>query len=267
MALAEDEAKDIVQVLASQPSQADLQTVLTRFEPVATIPSSSAASIIFALVNTTIPELWRTLPPSTTQHIVRCLASVAGVNALLMRADQLHAQIRHTPSQNEKTQLEDAVQVLGLILENGRFTAVRVFEDAMTSGIQGKLLMSEYIALVAGSKILNLVSRVSMELEEKSWISDGKEFSRWLGRQCAGAINILPNLPEISTLLGKALSIGYPSLSPIGAGFDYSRCRREYVSTDYGALGRVCTGDNLPSTHGGNYPCKIPVAALFYQVL
>jgi telomere length regulation protein len=215
MALSEDEAKDTVQVLTSQPSQEALQGLLTRFEPTAHIPSSSTASIIFALVNTTIPQLWRTLPPSTNQHIVRCLASVAGVNALLMRADQLHAQIRHTPSPNEKTQLEDVIQVLELILENGRFGAVKVFENARTSDMQGRLVMSEYIALVAGSKILNLVSRVSMELEEKSWIADGREYSKWLGRQCAGAIIGLPDLPEVSTLLGKALSIGYPSSFPI----------------------------------------------------
>jgi telomere length regulation protein len=218
MSLVEDEAKDIVQVLTTQPSQEALETVLTHFEPVAHIPSSSAASVIFALVNTTVPQLWRALPLSTRQEIVRCLASVAGVNAFLMRADQLHAQIRHTPSQNEKTQLEDVVQVLGLILENGRFGTVKVFESARTSGMQGKLVMSEYIALVAGSKILNLVSRVSMELEEKSWIANGREYSKWLGRQCADAITALPDLPEVSTLLGKALSIGYPSSRPVVRG-------------------------------------------------
>jgi len=257
----------MVHLLTSQPSETALQSVLTRFEPVARTPCSSSASVIFVLVNTTIPQVWRALPPSTNQAIVRCLVCVAGVNALLMRADQLHAQIRHASSQNERTQLEDVIQVLELILENERFAAVRVCELSSTSGLQGRLLMSEYISLVAGSKILNLVSKVSMQLEEKTWIADGREYSRWLGRQCADAITTLPEQVEVSTLLGKALSIGYPSLSPVFQTFD-CRCRRRgNVPPDHSALGRICAGHILTSADGRDYPCKIAVTYLFYHVL
>jgi len=215
MAISEDEAKVVVQILTSQPSQEDLHNILTGFEPVAHFPSASTAAVVFALVNTTIPELWKSLQSSsaTAQLILRCLASIAGVNALIMRTDQLHRQIRDlSSSRNEKAQLVDAVQVVSLILENERFSSVSVFEFGKANGSQGKLLMNEYISLVGGSKILNVMSKVSMDLEEKSWAADGRQYSKWLGRQCAEAIIALPSMVEVSTLVGKALTIGYPSL-------------------------------------------------------
>jgi len=170
MSFSEDEAKVAVQILASQPSQEDLHNILTRFEPVAHLPSASTAAVLFAVVNTTIPELWRSLQssPATAQLILRCLASIAGVNALVMRINQLHGQMRHSSaSGNEKAQLVDALQVVSLILENKRFSAVSVFEFGKANGTQGKLLMNEYISLVGGSKILNVLSKVSMDVEER----------------------------------------------------------------------------------------------------
>jgi len=215
MSLSEDEAKLVVQILASQPSQEELRNILSRFEPVAHLPSASTAAVVFALVNTTIPEIWKSLQSSsaTAQLILRCLASIAGVNALIMRMDQLHGQMRHSSaSGNEKAQLVDALEVVSLILENERFSTVSVFEFGKANGTQGKLLMNEYISLVGGSKILNVLSKVSMEVEEKCWAADGRQYSKWLGRQCAAAISALPSMAEVSALLGKALTIGYPSL-------------------------------------------------------
>src|SRR5271169_1026105 len=120
MELSGEDAEAIVKILASQPSQEALARALRQFEPNFSSPTSSTASVIFAIVNTTIPELWRSLQSNTAlkktvQLMVDCLSSISGVNALLMRLDQLHARVRHLSADNDKQQIEDALEILTMI--------------------------------------------------------------------------------------------------------------------------------------------------------
>lgn len=217
MALSEEDTETIVKTLTSRPSQEGLVEALSRFEPSAASATSSSASVIFAIVNTTVPELWHSLrsyTPSkrTVQLIVNCLSSISGVNALLMRLDQLHIRVQHLSSDNDKHQLKDILEILTLILERDKFSPETVIGALMQDGARGKMLLNEYIALVGGSKILNVVSKTSMDLDEKDiWISDGKRYSNWLGEELAKAIKSHSDVLEVSTLLGKALNIGYSS--------------------------------------------------------
>lgn len=218
MALSEQDKDSIINTLTSEPSQKDLTTALRLFKLSSTVITSASASIVFALVNTTIPELWRSLRSNsqasseTVALLVICLSSVGGVNALLMRLDQVHARIRHVSADNEKSQLEDIMEVLTLILEGGRFTPAVVIRGNIENEARGKMLLNEYYSLVGGSKLLNVVSKISVDLDEdkKTWISDGKKYSSWLGKQLANALKETSDVSEVSTLLGKALNLGYP---------------------------------------------------------
>ena len=216
MELSGEDAEAIVKILTSQPSQEALARVLRQFEPTSSSPTSSTASVIFAIVNTTIPELWRSLQSNTTlkktvQLIVNCLSSISGVNALLMRLDQLHARVRHLSADNDKHQIEDVLEILTLILGSDKFSPSTVIGELLKDGTKGKMMLNEYISLVGGSKILNVVSKVSMDLEGTDiWISDGKRYSKWLGERLSEAVKAHSEVPEVSALLGKALSLGYP---------------------------------------------------------
>ena len=129
-----------------------------------------------------------------------------------MRMDQVHTRIRHLSAENEKSQLEDILDVLSLILEGDGFTPATVIRGNTENGTKGKMLLNEYISLVGGSKLLNVVSKVSMDLDDgkRTWISEGKKYGSWLGKTLGVAIKLYPEVPEVSTLLGRALSIGYP---------------------------------------------------------
>jgi len=217
MALSEQDKDSIISTLSSQPSQKDLNTALRLFDSSSGDATPVSASIIFALVNTTIPELWRSLRSNsqareTVTLLVSCLSSVGGVNALLMRLDQVHARIRHLSADNEKTQLEDIMDLLTLILEGDGFTPTASIRASSEDGARGKMLLNEYISLVGGSRLLNMVSKVSVDLDEekRNWISDGKQYSRWFGQQIATTIKEFPDVSEVSTLLSKALNLGYP---------------------------------------------------------
>ena len=216
MELPGEDTEVIVKVLTSQPSQETLTRVLRQFEPTASSATASTASIIFAIVNTTIPELWRSLQSDTTakktvQLIVNCLSSISGVNALLMRLDQLHARLRHLSADNDKHQIEDILKILTVILENDKFGPSTVISELVKDGNKGEMMLNEYMSLVGGSKILNVVSKVSMDLEGTDiWISDGKRYSKWLGERLSEAVKTQSEVSEVSVLLGKALSIGYP---------------------------------------------------------
>lgn len=104
------------------------------------------------------------------------------------------------------------MEVLTLILEGDGFTPAVVIRGNTGNGARGKMLLNEYMSLVGGSKLLNVVSKISMDLDEnkKTWISDGKKYSSWLGKRLANALKDTPDVSEVSTLLGKALNLGYP---------------------------------------------------------
>jgi telomere length regulation protein len=219
MDLSEKDTNAVVKILSSQPTEEELSQALCRFEPSSTSANSSAASIIFAVVNTTISELWPSLRSNTSskqtiQLIVSCLSSVAGVNALLMRLGQLHARVQHLSSSDDKRQLEDILEVLTLILENDKFSPSTVICALAQDSAKGKMLLNEYISLVGGSKILNVVSRSTMKLDKDIWISDGRRYSKWLGERLEKAAIADSGVPEVSILFGKALNIGYPGILP-----------------------------------------------------
>ena len=221
MELSDEDSRSIVKTLTSQPSQEELTKALSLFEPSSTYATSYFASIIFAIVNTTIPELWQSLHTNITDNsktinlIVGCLSSVSGVNALLMRLDQLYLQIRHQSSQNEKHQLEDILEILTLILENDKFSPKAVINSLLSGNMKTKMLFNEYVLLAGGSRILNMVSKITTELDLKKdlWIGDGKKYSKWLGQEVGKATKLYPDNTEVSTLFGKALNIGYPCIA------------------------------------------------------
>lgn len=215
-----DDVADIVQILASKPSEEELISALKRFDSRSSSPTQSSASIVFTLVNTTIPELWRSLASNrgskeTVRLITECLSSVAGVNALLMRLDILYREAQKSSIKIEQNQLGDVLQVLTLILKGDRFSLLGVIELCRLEKANGKLLFNEYVALVGGSRILNVVSKVAASMDNGGniWIAEGKAYSRWLGKRIGEAIIKFSDGPEVETLLGKSLSLGYPCMS------------------------------------------------------
>jgi len=217
MDAADHDAAAIVQTLTSQPSEEQLLQALKQFKPWSSSPTSSSASVIFTLVNTTVPELWRSLASNTDSKetvrlLVECLSSIAGVNALLIRLDGLYTQAQKSSSKSEQTQLQDVMQILTLILEGNKFSPAEVISQCRQDKGKGRFLFNEYMTLVGGSRILNAVPKVaaSMENEGNNWIAEGKAYSRWLGKKTGEAIILHPDGPEVDLLLAKSLTLGYP---------------------------------------------------------
>lgn len=211
------DAAALVQTFTCQPSEEQLSQGLKQFKPWSSSPTQSSASVIFTLVNITIPELWRSLASTTTSKktvrlLTECLSSVSGVNALLLRLDSLHAQALKSSSRDEQNQLQDVLQVLSLILEGDKFCPAEVIGLCRADNSRGKLLFNEYVTLVGGSRILNVVSKVASSVDhgESYWIAEGKAYSRWLGKRIGEATYLSSDGPEVDVLLGKSLSLGYP---------------------------------------------------------
>ena len=222
MALSEEEAKSIAQTLTSQPSESQLADTLRRFLPFSNSVTRSSGSIAFTLVNTTIPELWSALKSNeeseeTVALITSCLSSISGVNALLVRLHQLHGQMRHLPDAKGGIQVEEILEVLTRILEEGdSFSPARAINLYSQDQVNGKFLLNEYMSLVVGSKILNTASRICLDMSIKKdfWISDGKRYSKWLGGCLGLAIKSQSGNADVSPLFGKSLNLGYPSQLP-----------------------------------------------------
>jgi telomere length regulation protein len=221
---AEGESDSLVQILSSQPSQENLRDVLRDFSPSSSSPSPATAAVIFVLVNTTLPELWRSLrdqgsaSKETMRLLVECLSNISGVNALLMRLQQLDSENFQAASKSSAL-TEDILEVLSLILEGEAFSPAAVIRKTSLNDAKGRMLWNEYAALVGGSKILNSASKAAARLDsaKPKWICHGKQYSQWLGKGVGKAIREFCDINATSTLLGKALGLGYPSLSQFSA--------------------------------------------------
>jgi telomere length regulation protein len=210
------ETDSLVQILTSQPSQEQLDAVLREFKPSSSLPSSPSAAVLFVLVNTTLPELWRSLrgqgstSNGTISLLVDCLSNVSGVNALLMRLQQLESQ---NQQETVNPAVEDILDVLSLILQGDEFAPSNIIKRYSQPAANGKLLLNEYAALVGGSKILNLASKVAAKIDRSKVLSicNGQQYSLWLGKGVGKAIREFCDIEATSLLLRKALGLGYPS--------------------------------------------------------
>jgi hypothetical protein len=207
-----DDAEDVVAGLKAQPSVRELAGLLRRFKDWAGTPSSETASVVYVLVNTTLPELWTSLDKflPVTQLLIQCLSTVTGVNALLLRLNQPDS----LDSTKQSVVVSEVLDVLTHILDSGHFTPRTVLEGLLPADDRGRILLNEYISLIGGSKILNVASKAAVATDvTEFWICDGRRYTTWLARGIAAAVRENVDIDAEATLLGKALSLGYPSSS------------------------------------------------------
>ncbi|KAK6366328.1 telomere binding protein [Exophiala oligosperma] len=229
---------DAREVLKSQPDSEDLIAVLQylqygiqgRHDFNIRIPSPKASQIINVLVTTTVPDQWlhlRSSDLSKTDALLKklllsCLKSVAGIGALLMQIKQLTT----TNSQKTNPVLEDAISVVGILL-SGNGIVKELLIDATTffpSETQRRVYWQEVTSLLAGSKVLSTIAQALAKTEQSdernlmtSWLGDGAEYSRWLGKNISTAATACVSMSfsgihymnMLCQLLKRGLGLGY----------------------------------------------------------
>lgn len=239
--------EEIVKALRNQPGIEVLQKILKHLAKTSTssddfslvTPSPLSAQTVDILVNSTIPDYWRTLKETNrlVKELVKCLQNANGLGALLSRLRPLIADCRQKkPVDNTRdpsTYIEDLVEVLEKVLAGDR-TSTQIWHDIRLHSqnpTQRTLMWKEYVSQVASGRIVAAVAEAEDVLKELgsspkgSWLANGQEYASWLGHNMAvlmkDAITEEESVSDVTSLCAKALSFGY-----LGWYFTYRRINR-----------------------------------------
>ncbi|KAF2118481.1 telomere length regulation protein-domain-containing protein [Lophiotrema nucula] len=191
------------------------------------VPSPIQAQIINTLVNTTIPDYWRTLRGSGRKKklLLACLRNTSGIGAILSRLRLLTADARQKKAADQTrdvvTQIEDLFDISEQVLA-GDHVSHQLWKDISTHCLNTnlrKLIWREYISQVTSGKIVSAVAEAEDILKEKqvpqmaTWLANGTEYATWLGLNLVNLMkeNIAAeeSVSSMTEICSKSLNLGY----------------------------------------------------------
>jgi telomere length regulation protein len=219
--------------LKSEPNQGTISSVLKYLTTDGfslLLPEPVNASIAHQLVNDTIPHYWRPIRGSNQEKLfAKVLRNPTGIGHIVTRIRTLIGDSRQKKAAGEtrdpSEHIEDLLDVLDQVLQDDR-TSSLLLKDISSHGknaMQKKLLWKEYLAQIASGRIISIAAEAEDVLKLRgssraaSWMSDGKAFAAWLGRN-AVILMKSDNASEeyvlaVVELCSKALSLGYTGQS------------------------------------------------------
>ncbi len=241
-------AEDALELLKSELDYPSLISVLrylnrTQADAVISItrPSPQSAQVTQVLVSQILPNYWNLLKedsvepgvsgkhsqPSELELFLRCLRSLAGLNAILIRLKTLIQDARSHP--NESGSASYASLNLGIVLDALCFLlskddAVKALWETATDQVgnelKRKVLSQELLGILGGGRLLSLAAEAAHIIGQKEgrgphphyWIADAQEYTRWVGRNIVHAIRSEPTdemAKFISTLLLRSIGLGH----------------------------------------------------------
>ncbi|KAL1840170.1 hypothetical protein VTJ49DRAFT_744 [Mycothermus thermophilus] len=205
--------------------------------PTIRLPSPLSAQLVQVLVSDIVPNYWALLVEDSQQSkyssttrlgsLIDCLASVAGVNAILVR---LRALIQEAKSEAAtKIKRPDIVLNLRIICEllsrllRSRNGLLELYLAALATSDQPsrmKPLLHEIVAMFGSGRIISLAAEADELIKANGggrelgdfWPADPVQYTEWLGRNIVKMVSS-EKTPEASRfeadLLAKALRLGH----------------------------------------------------------
>ncbi|DAA79642.1 TPA_exp: Uncharacterized protein A8136_0415 [Trichophyton benhamiae CBS 112371] len=239
--------EDVLKILKSKIPTSTLLEALKFLDPASLengnfniiIPSSLAAQILHALITTTICDHWASLgmehDPKPSYHLpssqtpqamlLRCVKSPSGIGTLLAYLRSLLPS--QTPPQGKSASsdkgilIQDTLSLLSRLLSPSDLilhllTDIRRFID---HEVRKQLLWQETISLLASGKVLSIsaeslrYTELSVGTSPHSWISDGKLYAAWLGKNISSmasqfSIDDDQAWKYLGAFISRTLSIG-----------------------------------------------------------
>lgn len=237
--------QDILKILQSRPDTETLTKCLkwlvsTKNASAFDIrqPGPQAAQIINVLVNDIVTDYWHSWNDTSSSDggkarrlLLRCLTSVAGIGAILVR---LRALISDTEGSQKERKVNpnlssELLNLLGYLLEGDGVVGgiwSTTFQSSATP-TQKQLVWKELVALVAAGRVLSVVAEVSNRRRtsssgslESSWLANGPLYSEWLGRSIRFMAfqdeQPLENKKATIQIFSKSLTLGYTGCWSLG---------------------------------------------------
>ena len=231
--------EEALQILRSQPDQGHLIPILKQLRSNGfnngdfSLHTSGPlqAQILNTIVSTIVPDFWSVLSVKDRGNLVACLHNVAGFNAVTARLRLLATQSSSKKDGSvDSHTIEDLLQVSHALFsgESNVFELWQGLQSAVSDKVKRELSWKEFIKLIGSGKVVSTVAQAeevvrvdSNKASRKSWLSNGGQYTAWLGRNIANmTISRLKHLVSIgksqdsaaaaAQLLAKALNLGYP---------------------------------------------------------
>ena len=237
--LAVNSAAEVLEILRDQPSFEQLRLCLkwlirpNQDFDIKT-PAPLTTQIIAVLVSDVIPSYWSILRgdqhSKEKQGLLKCLASITGIGALIARLRYLqnsnaNLEVTHTPIDGSKS--VDILEVLDAILQ-GDLVLFNMWVDLnlhVKKSIRQQILWKEVISLLASGRVVSVAAEALVSLKDResqySWLGESSSFTAWLGtniRRLALMSSKHGNevFAPAASMLGRALSLGHNGLLPLG---------------------------------------------------
>jgi telomere length regulation protein len=223
-------AESALKALKNQPSRRTVENVLDYLTAEGfslLLPDPLNASIAHQLVNDTVPNYWRSIKGQKYAKLLgKVLRNPTSLGHIVTRLRSLIAdsQQKKKPGEARNTteHISDTLEVLDLILR-GDDTSFLILQDVLLFGkndLQKKLIWKEFLAQAASGRLLSIAAEADEVLRKSEdatktslWLSDGKEYAEWLGRNAAVLLERNPESENYLTatveLCSKALGLGY----------------------------------------------------------
>ncbi|KAH8891895.1 hypothetical protein GQ53DRAFT_746373 [Thozetella sp. PMI_491] len=208
-----------------------------------TRPGSQSAQIIQVLITEIVPNYWTLLKedspvpelckpkrPSELELLLRCLRSITGINAMLVRLRALVQEVRSEGNENRSRSAASlnitvALDLLGSVLQPEDAVHEIWTAAAATAGdsdVQRRALSHEILAVLGGGRLFSLAAEAEHIIQQrgekdaqKFWVADPQAYAEWLGGTIAMAMAEEPSDKEtkfLSDLFLRALRLGQPDL-------------------------------------------------------
>ena len=210
-------------------------------------PTPIGSQITHVLVTEIAPNYWTLLhedspgrgkkggkkdASSDLQLFIDCVRGLPGINAVLLRlralTQEAKAEQRDVKRPDLQANLEITLALLNAVLEGT--DCVQELWTSTTLDVKDEArrrpLAQEFLSLLGSGRIISSAAEAEDLLmlgtdkkrnESVSWLSDGAEYSRWLGRNLAYWVTKSFSSDDkklCSGLLGRALRLGYSGKCP-----------------------------------------------------
>lgn len=234
-------------VLKSVPSLPDVIRVLRFLDPVGPkkqsfnilVPSSISAQLLHLLISITIPDYWDKLPASYDENLdqeknefharaalLRCLSSVAGITALVVRLRTLlDAEEFKNQATGKEHMLKNVLSVLVSVIkpQGLLFHLYKTNVQLSKNDAQNQVIWKEAISYIAVGKLLSIIAESLRSLgsvnisKSISWAGEGQRYATWLGRNisfmcCNVTMDDAPAWRAMGDFFGRSLSLGYAGM-------------------------------------------------------
>ncbi|KAL8774795.1 MAG: hypothetical protein Q9209_000734 [Squamulea sp. 1 TL-2023] len=199
-----------LEILKSRPQQDELRSVLKWLHPTNSSKNGfdihgqtlQASQIIHTLVNDVLPSHWSILTGEKTEqgrkasdNIVTILSNVSGISILTSRLKILTSWKENpesnsvVPEMGQAEALANSMSMLEAILKPKTVIGTIWLRLCVSSDLTRKwLLWKELVNLLGNGKVLSTVSeadatlgKLSDNIRDRSWLSDGSKYCTWIG--------------------------------------------------------------------------------------